>query len=149
MNRSNTSPRSFSTDELHAALGDVGGPARPDYLTDIVAQAGRTRQRPAWTFLEGWLPMDTAVRRQGVPRAAVLFTVLSLLVALLVAGVVYVGSQTKPAPVHLGIFGPVSGRVVYGDARGIWGVDPAAPADGATSVQLTSEAGIPLGWSSE
>ena len=97
MNRSNTSPRSFSTDQLHAALGDVGGPARPDYLPDIVAQAGRTRQRPAWTFPERWLPMDIAVRRQGVPRAAVVFAALFLLVALLAAGVVYIGSQrTQP-----------------------------------------------------
>ena len=98
MNRPHTTPRSFSTDQLHAALGDVAGPARPDYLPDIVAQAGRIRQRPAWTFLERWLPLDIAVRRQGVPRAAVLFAVLSLLVALLAAGGLYVGSQTKPAP---------------------------------------------------
>jgi hypothetical protein len=97
MNRSNTSPRSFSTDQLHAALGDVGGPARPDYLPDIVAQAGRIRQRPAWTFPERWLPMDIAVRRQGVPRAAVVFAALFLLVALFAAGVVYIGSQrTQP-----------------------------------------------------
>ena len=98
MNRSNTPPHAFSTDQLHAALGDVGGPARPDYLTDIVAQAGRIRQRPAWTFLERWLAVDIAVRRQGVPRAAVLFAVVLLLVAVVVEGVVYVGSQTKPAP---------------------------------------------------
>lgn len=101
MNRSSTSPRSFSIDQLHAALGDVAGSARPDYLSDIVEQAGRIGQRPAWTFLERWLPLDIAVRRQGVPRAAVLFAVMSLLVALLVAGVVYVGSQTKPAPLPL------------------------------------------------
>lgn len=49
----------------------------------------------------------------------------------------------------LGIFAPVAGRIVYGDRHGIWGVDPAAPADPATRVQLTSEAGIPLGWSSD
>jgi hypothetical protein len=97
MNRSITNPRSFSTDQLHAALGGVGGPARPDYLPDIIAQAGRTRQRPAWTFLERWLSTDIAVRRQGVPRAAVLFTVMFLMVALLVAGVVYIGSQTSSA----------------------------------------------------
>ena len=97
MNRSNTTPRAFSTDQLRAALGDVGGPARPDYLPDIVEQAGRIRQRPAWTLLGTWFPMDIAVRRQGVPRAAVLFAVLSLLVALLTAGLVYVGSQrTQP-----------------------------------------------------
>jgi Tol biopolymer transport system component len=97
MNGLNTSPRTFSTDQLRAALGDVGGPARPDYLTDIVAQAGRMRQRPAWTFLERWLPLDIAVRRHGIPRAAVVFAALFLLVALLVAGVVYIGLQrTQP-----------------------------------------------------
>jgi hypothetical protein len=98
MNRSDTTPRSFSTEQLHVALGDLVGPARPDYLSDIVAQAGRIRQRPAWTFPERWLSLDIAVRRQGVPRVAVLFAVLSLLVALLAAGVVFVGSQTKPVP---------------------------------------------------
>jgi hypothetical protein len=92
MNRSNTTLRSFSTDQLRAALGDVGGSAPPDYLTDVVAQAGRTRQRPAWTFLERWLSMDVALRRQGVPRTVVVFAVLSLLVALFAAGVVYIGS---------------------------------------------------------
>jgi len=93
MNRSNTGPRSFSADQLHAALGDAGGPARPDYLPDVVSQAGRVRQRPARTFLAWWLPIDVAVPRQGVPRAAGLFAVLSLMVTLLVAGVVYIGSQ--------------------------------------------------------
>jgi dipeptidyl aminopeptidase/acylaminoacyl peptidase len=149
MNRSHPTPRSFSTAELRTALRGVVGPARPDYLSDIVAEAGRTRQRPAWTFLERWLPVDIGEQGLGVPRAAVVFMVLSLLVALLVAPAVYVGSQTKPAPVDLGIFAPVAGRVVYADERGIWGVDAAAPADGATRVQLTSEAGIPLGWSSD
>ena len=97
MNRSSATPRAFSADQLHAALGDVGGPARPDYLTDIVEQAGRVRQRPAWTLLESRFPLDIASRRQGVPRAVVLFAVLSLLVALLTAGLVYVGSQrTQP-----------------------------------------------------
>lgn len=103
MNRSNSTARSLSVDQLHAALGDVGGPTRPDYLTAILAQAGRTRQRPAWTFLGGWLSLDPAGRRQGVPRAAVLFAVLSLLVALLVAGLVYVGSQRTQPERRLGL----------------------------------------------
>lgn len=37
--------------------------------------------------------MDIAVRRQSVPRTAVVFAALSLLVALFAAGVVYIGSQ--------------------------------------------------------
>ena len=88
MKRSNTTPRSFSTERLQAALGDVGGPARPDYLPAIVARAGHIRQRPAWTFLGGWLSVDPAGRRQGVARAAVVFASVLLLVALLAAGVV-------------------------------------------------------------
>jgi hypothetical protein len=97
MIRPNTSPRPFTPDQLRAALGNVGGPARSDYLPDIVAQAGRTRQRPAWTFLERWLPMDIAMRRQGVPRAAAVFASLFLLVALLAAGLLYIGSlQNQP-----------------------------------------------------
>ncbi len=57
-------------------------------------------------------------------------------------------TSTPGTPDDLGIFAPVAGRIVYGDEHGIWGVDPAAPG-AATRVQLTSEAGIPLGWSSD
>lgn len=49
----------------------------------------------------------------------------------------------------LGIFEPVAGRIVYGDRDGIWGLDPAGPADRAAAVQLTPETGTPLGWSSD
>ena len=80
MSHSDTTPRALTADRLNAAFNEVGGQARPDYLPDIVAQAGRTRQRPAWTFLERWLPMDIAVRRQGVPRTVLVFAVLALLV---------------------------------------------------------------------
>ena len=96
MNPSNADPRTFSADHLRAALVDAGGPARPDYLPDIVAEAGQIRQRPARTFLAWWLPMDVAVPRQGVPRMVVLFAALSMMVTLLVSGVVYVGSQRQP-----------------------------------------------------
>ena len=97
MNGSNTSPRSFSDDQLRAALGDVGGPARIDYLPDLVARAGRIRQRPEWTFLGGRLSPDPGVARHGVPRAAVVFASVLLLVALLAAGLVHVGAQrTQP-----------------------------------------------------
>ena len=86
MKRSNKSSRSFSSDQLHAAIEDIGGPALPDYLPEIVGRARRVRQRPAWTFLERWLSVDVAVRHQGVPRAVVVSAALSLLVPLLLAG---------------------------------------------------------------
>ena len=106
MSRPDTPPRSYSPDQLRAALGDVGGPARPDYLDDIVAQAGRTRQRPGWTFPERWLSTDIAMRRQGDRRTAVLVAALVLL-ALLAAASVYVGSQLT-RPTDLGVFEPVA-----------------------------------------
>ena len=98
MSHSDTTPRTLTADQLRAAFNEVGGQARPDYLPDIVAQAGRTRQRPAWTFLERWLPMDIAVRRQGVPRAVLVFAVLALLMTLLVATVAFIGSRPSPPP---------------------------------------------------
>ena len=100
MNRSDPTPRSFSTDQLRSALGDVVAPARTDYLSDIVEQAARTRQRAAWTFPDRWFSVDISMRRHGVPGAAIVFVVVSLLVALL-AGAIYVGSQTRHAPLPL------------------------------------------------
>ena len=98
MSHSDTTPRIVTVDGLNAALTEVGGPARPDYLPDIVAQAGRTRQRPAWTFLERWLPMDIAARREGVPRAVLVFAVLALLLVLLVGTLAFIGAlPTRPA----------------------------------------------------
>ena len=98
MTHSDTTPRTLTADRLGAAFNEVGGQARPDYLPDIVAQAGRTRQRPAWTFLERWLPMDIAVRRQGVPRAVLVFAVLALLLTLLVATVAFIGTRPSQLP---------------------------------------------------
>lgn len=59
------------------------------------------------------------------------------------------GAATDDLAPNLGIFAPAAGRIVYGDDQGIWGVDLAAPADPATTVLLTSEPGVPLGWSSD
>jgi len=91
MNLPDTTSRSLTADRLTAALDEVGDPGRPDYLPDIVAQAGRTRQRPAWTFLERWIPMDIAIRRQGVPRAVLVVAGLALLLTLLLAMAAFVG----------------------------------------------------------
>jgi hypothetical protein len=56
------------------------------------------------------------------------------------------GPTPPEASVDLGIFEPVAGWIVYGHQGGIWGVDPTDPTN---RVQLTSEAGTPLRWSSD
>jgi len=114
MNRSDMTPRSYSSDQLRAALDDVGGHARPDYLDDIVARAGRTRQRPRWTFPERWLSTDIAGPRQRQPRTAVLAVVLVLLALLALAASAYVGSRLT-RPVDLGIAEPTPGRIDCGN----------------------------------
>ena len=48
---------------VSGALDEIAAPSRPDYLDDIFQVTARTRQRPRWTFLERWLPMDTAIVR--------------------------------------------------------------------------------------
>ena len=120
MSHSDTKPRIFTADRLSAALHEVGGPARPDYLPDIVAQAGRTRQRPALTFLERWLPMDIAVRRQGVPRAVLVFTTVALLLAVLVATIAFVGSRRAETP----LTGATNGVIAFSTGAAIDVVEP-------------------------
>ena len=133
MSHSDTTPRNLPAARLHAALNEVGGAARPDYLTDIVAQAGRTRQRPAWTFLERWLPMDIAVRRQGVPRAVLVFTALALLIVLLVATVAFIGTRpTRPA-----LTAATNGSIAFTSGTDIIVVEP----DGSGRRTLISVSG--------
>jgi hypothetical protein len=120
MNPSDATPRTLTTERLTIALDEVGGPARPGYLPDIVAQASRTRQRPAWTFLERWLPMDIAARRQGVPRAMLVLAALALLLALLVASVLFIGARpTRPA-----LAGATNGLIAFASGTDIVVVEP-------------------------
>ncbi|HEX6475227.1 MAG TPA: hypothetical protein VF114_09120, partial [Candidatus Limnocylindria bacterium] len=48
---------------LADALQDLAGPQYPDYFDEALDVATRRSQRPAWTFLERWIPMDTTTRR--------------------------------------------------------------------------------------
>ena len=39
-------------------LDEQAGHGMPGYLDETLARTTRTRQRPAWSSLERWLPMD-------------------------------------------------------------------------------------------
>ncbi|MEA2678007.1 MAG: hypothetical protein QOJ81_2148 [Chloroflexota bacterium] len=58
-------------------------------------------------------------------------------------------SPTPQQPVDLGIFGPMAGRIVYGNGNAIRAVDPSAPPDSASVIELTGAIGSPLGWSGD
>jgi Tol biopolymer transport system component len=121
--------------------------------TKLFERAGAGYEPPSLST-DGLLRRRDRKRRNQRIRAGVLGLVLAIAVGWLGINAI---RSTPPAPADppddrsedLGIFEPVAGRIVYGNPLGIWGVDPAAPADPATTVKLTSEAGIPLGWSSD
>lgn len=104
MTRPESPMRTFSPEHLTAAIDEIGGTPRPDYLDDIVTQARHRRQRPAWTFLERWLPMTITLRPAAVvPRAVVFMTLLAALLAFLLVGYLLAGaSPSVPAVPHVG-----------------------------------------------
>lgn len=55
----------------------------------------------------------------------------------------------EPAPKPPGIFSEVGGWITYGDEDGIWAVDPSHPGDRESRIQLSTERGRPLTWSSD
>ena len=108
----------------------------PDFRDDLLQRTAATRQRPAWSFPEGWLPMTavTAGRRtiRTVPWKTV--ALLALLVLLLTAAaVLFAGSQPRPAPM---LGRAANGLVAYETDGDIYTVDPA---DGSRRAVITGE----------
>ncbi len=105
-------------------LDEEAGRGAPSYLDEVLVQTSRARQRPAWSSLERWLPVDTTLRLAPVPRLAWLFVTVALIVALAMVAAL-VGSRPRlPAP-----FGPAAnGSLVYAAGGDIHLLDPATGA---------------------
>jgi Tol biopolymer transport system component len=104
-------------------LTDQAGHSRPDYLDEVLSRTTRTRQRPAWSSLERWLPVLSTTRFAPVPRMAWLLVVLGLVLAL-AATAVFIGSRTKPLPPPFGMTG--NQTLLYSAADGdIYALDAA------------------------
>ena len=75
-----------STASLSPWLHDDAAFRVPDHLDEVLSVTRETRQRPAWSSLERWLPVDTTFRPRlfSVPRAGRLAMVAALI--LLAAG---------------------------------------------------------------
>jgi dipeptidyl aminopeptidase/acylaminoacyl peptidase len=110
-----------SIPELMAELA----PARvPDYFDDMLRETASHGQRPAWSYPERWLPMDTTLQpltmRSFPWRPLAILALVALLIATGLA--VYIGSQARlPSP-----FGAAdNGVLLYRGADGsIRSVDP-------------------------
>jgi Tol biopolymer transport system component len=120
-------------DRRIAAWLDDGRPTRaPEHLLgDALALTGRTHPRPAWRIPERWIPMSVQTWFRAAPRA-VLIAIAMILVTVLAATALAVGSLTSPAPPSMGP--ALNGLIAY-DAEGdIWVMNP----DGSGQRQLTS-----------
>jgi hypothetical protein len=75
----------------------------PDTLDAVLRRTRTERQRPAWSSLERWLPVDLAVpRRRFLPATRIVWALVVLaLIAVMVAGVVLVGAGQHRLP-HFG-----------------------------------------------
>jgi hypothetical protein len=77
-------------------LTELANPRVPSYLTDILADTARTRQRPAWSFLERWLPMALVLRRPATApplRAVWVLLLAAPLAVALAASAAIVGGR--------------------------------------------------------
>jgi Tol biopolymer transport system component len=139
-------------DEAVSRWLEEAAPARlPERVLNATFERTRgRRQRVGWRALVGRLSMPRFMPALGGAVVLVLVAAVALTLYLNWQG----GPGVSPSPTpstgpDLGIFEPVAGWIVYGTDTGIWAVDPRAPAGATTSVQLTSEAAMPLGWSSD
>jgi streptogramin lyase len=86
---------------LPAHLVELANPQVPDYLNDLLTQTARKRQRPAWTFLERWIPM-TLLIRAGAPvrpfRQTWLFLAIVALTLAMLAGLAVAGARLLLPP---------------------------------------------------
>jgi dipeptidyl aminopeptidase/acylaminoacyl peptidase len=130
--------------DLPDLLAQVAQAPAPDYRDLIVQQTARTRQRPAWTFPERWLPMSTVTSRAVVaPRfpLRVVAVAAFLLIVLIVGAALLAGSQHRlPAP-----FGPArNGLVTYASNGDIYTVDAVS---GRSAVVVNGPGNVDPRWS--
>jgi dipeptidyl aminopeptidase/acylaminoacyl peptidase len=87
-------------------------------------------------------------RRISAAVLAIIVTVLSVVGLMRAFGNVE-RPATEPTPKPPGIFSEVGGWIAYGGDGGIWAVDPTRPDDPNSQIQLSTETGTPLAWSSD
>jgi Tol biopolymer transport system component len=83
-------------------LDEQAGRGAPDYLDGILARTTRTRQRPAWSSLERWLPVQLTFtgRLAPIPRPVWIVALLATLV--LAAAALFAGAIAQRRLPHFG-----------------------------------------------
>ena len=94
-------------------LDEQAGRGAPDYLDEVLSRTTRTRQRPAWSSLERWLPMQKTFsgRLAPIPRL-VWFAALIAMLALVAAALLAAGVGQRRLP-HFG--SAANGQIAFID----------------------------------
>jgi Tol biopolymer transport system component len=140
-------PSSRLDRRLPEILDEIAQPRKPDYFDDLVGLSARTRQRPAWTLLERWLPMVDIARQPVIARQVPWrpIAVLLSLLLLIAASLVWVAGSRHPLPAP---FGPArNGLVVYAKDGDIFTANPAT--GDSTAIVKGFETDINPTWSRE
>ena len=97
----------------------------PEHLDAVLRRTRTERQRPAWSSLERWLPVQSTLRFTPVPRIAWLLVVLGLVLAL-AAAALWIGTRQRlPNP-----FGPArNGAIVMSHDGDVYALDPLTHAE--------------------
>lgn len=109
---------------MSAWLREDGAFRVADHLDEVLAVTTATRQRPAWSSLERWFPVDTTFRPRffNVPQAGRLVLVAALVIALLGLLVFAIGSRQQRLPPP---FGPArNGTFVSSRDGDLYTIDP-------------------------
>lgn len=96
----------------------------PDHLEEVLQVTRETRQRPAWSSLERWLPVDTTFRPRlfTVPRVGRLVMVAVLILLALAIAILAVGSYQQRLPAPFGL--ARNGMFVISRDGDIYRIDP-------------------------
>jgi len=96
-----------------------------DHLEEVLEVTRVTRQRPAWSSLERWLPVDTTFRPRffNVPQPGRLALLAGLILLLLALAIVAIGSRQQRLPEPFGL--ARNGIFVTSRDGDIYAVDPA------------------------
>jgi len=114
--------------DIPQLMAELAPPHVPDYVDDMLRQTAGTPQRPAWSALERWLPMDVLARPviQRSPSLRPLF--IAAIVAVLIGttiAIVSIGSPPRlPAPFGLA----TNGRLFFHRDGVIYAGDPTTQA---------------------
>jgi Tol biopolymer transport system component len=113
-------------------LDDQAGRGAPDYVDEILVRTIRTRQRPSWSSLERWLPVQLTFTSRVAPFGRLAWTLLVIaLIALAAAVLLLAGVGRRPLP-HFG--SAANGPIAFVDGGNL----RVAAADGANPRTLVS-----------